>query len=160
MAAEGLIWFGAAGDNVPRRKVYERDALVLVPDTWWTHIEVGHNAEANSELRRLFPDVRPFVTPKPERLMARIIETATDPGELVLDPFVGSGTTAAVAHKCGRRWVGIDCNLATLETYAVPRLTAVAAGSDPGGVTDAVGWEGGSGFVSLLAETEAQPLAA
>jgi adenine-specific DNA-methyltransferase len=160
MAAEGLIWFGADGDNVPRRKVYERDALGLVPDTWWTHIEVGHNAEANSELRRLFPDVRPFVTPKPERLMARIIETATDPGELVLDPFVGSGTTAAVAHKCGRRWVGIDCSLATLETYAAPRLTAVAAGSDPGGVTDAVGWEGGGGFVSLLGETEAQPLAA
>ena len=76
-----------------------------MPSTWWTHEEAGHNAEASAEQRRLFPGERPFSTPKPERLMARIVGIATDPGDLVLDPFLGSATTAAVAHKLG---AGVD----------------------------------------------------
>ena len=125
LRAQELIWFGAEGDNVPRRKVFESEAQGLVPSTWWTHAEVGHNAEANAELRRLFPDERPFSTPKPERLMARIIETASDPGDLVLDPFLGSGTTAAVAEKLARRWIGIEASVRTFERFAEPRLRAL-----------------------------------
>ena len=107
------MWWGRGGDNVPRRKVFLSDAQGLVPSTWWPHKEVGHNAEANAEQRRLFPGERPFATPKPERLMARIVEISTAPGDLVLDPFLGSGTTAAVADELGRtvgghRVVGSD----------------------------------------------------
>ena len=151
---EGLIWCGPDGDNVPRRKVYEDDALGLVPSTWWTHREVGHNAEGNSELRRLFPGERPFSTPKPERLMLRIIEMASCPGDLVLDPYLGSGTTAAVAHKAERRWIGIESSRATIERFADPRLRAVLDARDPGGVTKALEWAGGGGF--LRAATGAQ----
>jgi adenine-specific DNA-methyltransferase len=148
LARDGLVWWGPGGDNVPRRKVFLSDARGLVPSTWWTHAEVGHNAEANAELRRLFPDARPFSTPKPERLMARIVQTASDPGEIVLDPFLGSGTTAAVAHKAGRRWIGIEASAETIRRYALPRLRAVAEGRDPGGVTGALEWRGGGGFVT------------
>jgi adenine-specific DNA-methyltransferase len=142
-----LIWCGPDGDNVPRRKVFLDDAQGLVPSTWWTHREVGHNAEANAELRRLFPDARPFSTPKPERLTARIVQIASDPGDLVLDPFLGSGTTAAVAHKAERRWVGIERSERTIEQFAEPRLRAVLEARDLGGVTDALEWAGGGGFL-------------
>ena len=80
LAADGLVWCGPAGENVPRRKVFLAEAQGLVPSTWWTHAEAGHNAEASAEQRRLFPGERPFSTPKPERLMARIVGIATDPG--------------------------------------------------------------------------------
>ena len=146
LVAAGEVWFGPRGDNVPRRKVYQRDAKGLVPSTWWTHDEVGHNAEANGELRRLFRGRAPFSTPKPERLLLRILQIATDPGELVLDPFLGSGTTAAVAHKCGRRWIGIEASAATLDAFARPRLEAVVAGEDAGGVSRLLDWRGGGGF--------------
>jgi adenine-specific DNA-methyltransferase len=144
---DGLIWCGPDGDNVPRRKVFRADARGLVPSTWWTHREAGHNAEANAELRRLFPGARPFATPKPERLMARIVAIASDPGDLVLDPFLGSGTTAAVAHKAERRWIGVESSARTLEQYAEPRLRAVIEARDPGGVTAALEWAGGGGFL-------------
>ncbi len=127
---EGVVWWGRGGDNVPRRKVFLSDAQGLVPSTWWPHKDVGHNAEANAEQRRLFPGERPFATPKPERLMARIIEISTAPGDLVLDPFLGSGTTAAVADELGRRWVGIESSAATIERYAAPRLRLSTA-SEP-----------------------------
>jgi len=128
LRAEGRISFGRAGANVPRLKVYEADAKGLVPWTWWPCEEVGHNQEARAECVRIAPGRVPFATPKPERLLRRIVEIATDPGDLVLDPFLGSGTTAAVAHRLGRRWVGIELSRRTLQTYAVPRLRAVAAG--------------------------------
>jgi adenine-specific DNA-methyltransferase len=144
---DGLIWCGPDGDNVPRRKVFRGDAQGLVPSTWWTHREAGHNAEASAELRRLFPGARPFSTPKPERLMARIVAIASDPGDLVLDPFLGSGTTAAVAHKAERRWIGIESSARTLERYAEPRLRAVLEARDPGGATGALEWAGGGGFL-------------
>lgn len=150
LARENLIWCGPDGDNVPRRKVFQHEAQGLVPSTWWTHAEVGHNAEANAELRRLFPDEIPFSTPKPERLMARIVQTATDPGELVLDPFLGSGTTAAVAHKAERRWIGIEANAKTVKRFAAPRLQAVLEGRDVGGVTDELEWSGGGGYLAAV----------
>ena len=148
LARDGLVWCGPDGDNVPRRKVFRDEARGLVPSTWWTHREVGHNAEANAELRRLFPEARPFSTPKPERLMARIVGISSDPGDLVLDPFLGSGTTAAVAHKAERRWIGIERSAATIEQFAAPRLRAVLDGRDPGGVTRALEWAGGGGFLT------------
>ena len=144
---DGTIWFGAGGNNVPRRKVFRRDAKGLVASTWWPHVEVGHNAEANSEQRRLHGAVVPFTTPKPERLMARIIEIASDEGDLVLDPFLGSGTTIAVAHKLGRRWYGIELDASTVDRFAEPRMRKVVAGEDSHGITAAVGWAGGGGFV-------------
>jgi len=76
----------------------------------------------------------------------QIIHIGTNPGDIVLDCFLGSGTTAAVAHKMGRRWVGVERSAETVETYAVPRLTKVVQGDDPGGVTALTGWEGGGGF--------------
>jgi len=151
----GLVWCGAGGDNVPRRKVFLADAQGLVPSTWWTHEEAGHNAEASAEQRRLFPGARPFSTPKPERLMARVIGIATDPGDLVLDPFLGSATTAAVAHKLGREWIGIEASAATIERYAEPRLRAVVDGSDRGGISGAAGWEGGGAFELTWRASEA-----
>ena len=86
-----------------------------------------------------------FETPKPERLIHRILHIATNPGDLVLDSFLGSGTTAAVAHKMGRRWIGIELG-EHCETHCLPRLKKVVDGEDPGGITQSVGWKGGGGF--------------
>lgn len=86
-----------------------------------------------------------FSTPKPEQLLRRVLHLATNPGDLVLDSFLGSGTTAAVAHKMGRRWIGIEMG-GHAETHCFPRLQAVVKGKDPGGVTGAAKWQGGGGF--------------
>jgi adenine-specific DNA-methyltransferase len=82
---------------------------------------------------------------KPERLLARVIAMSTDAGDWVLDPFLGSGTTAAVAHKMGRRWVGIERGEHAYR-LCLPRLSRVVEGSDPTGVTRSSGWRGGGGF--------------
>ena len=96
-------------------------------------------------MRLLFPGVSSFDTPKPERLIERVINIATNPGDLVLDSFAGSGTTGAVAHKMGRRWIMVELG-EHCHTHIVPRLQKVIAGQDPGGVTQATGWQGGGGF--------------
>jgi adenine-specific DNA-methyltransferase len=142
------VWFGKDGDGMPVIKTYLSEAQDgVVPRTWWTASEVGSNQEAKRDhLRRLFPDLEPFATPKPERLLQRIVHIATDPGDIVLDCFLGSGTTAAVAHKLGRRWVGIELSAATLDDYTIPRLNRVVAGEDPWGITEVVDWDGGGGF--------------
>lgn len=103
--------------------------------TMWFNNEVGHNREAKAEIKALFPGVNPYSTPKPERLLKKIIEASTRPGDIVLDCFAGSGTTAAVAHKLGRRWVTCELLSATVETFTKQRLTKVIHGEDPGGVT-------------------------
>lgn len=105
------------------------------PRTWWTNEDVGHNRAAKSELKALFPDQNPFATPKPERLLERIIHIATNPGDIVLDCFAGSGTTAAVAHKMGRRWVTCELNEDTFNRFTRPRLEKVVRGEDLGGIT-------------------------
>lgn len=112
---------------------YADEARPLPPETIWPHDEVGHNHEAIEEIKRLFPEQEPFDTPKPERLMRRIIEIGSKRGDTVLDPFAGSGTTAAVAHKLGRRWVTAELKGDTIERFALPRLSKVIAGEDPGG---------------------------
>lgn len=103
--------------------------------TWWSHEEVGHNRGAKSEQKALFPEKEVFSTPKPERLMERIIHIGSDPGDIVLDCFAGSGTTAAVAQKMGRRWVTCELLEHNFETYTIPRLEMVVKDQDPGGIT-------------------------
>lgn len=103
--------------------------------TMWFNTEVGHNREAKAEIKALFPGVSAFATPKPERLLRKIIEVSTQPGDIVLDCFAGSGTTAAVAHKLGRRWVTIESVESTVQDFTLPRLTKVVDGSDEGGVS-------------------------
>src|SRR5699024_4172738 len=106
-----------------------------VPQTWWANSEVGHNRSAKNELKKLFPGVTPFTTPKPERLLERILHIATKPGDIVLDVFAGSGTTAAVAQKMGRRWVTCELVQDTVKRFTLPRLTKVVHDEDPGGTT-------------------------
>lgn len=103
--------------------------------TMWFNSEVGHNREAKAEIKALFPGVNPFSTPKPERLLRKIIEVSTRPGEIVVDCFAGSGTTAAVAHKLGRRWITVETVKNTVDNFTAPRLAKVVDGSDMGGVT-------------------------
>jgi hypothetical protein len=108
--------------------------------------DVKTTRQAKAHLRKLFPGMKLFETPKPEELMTRIIEIATNEGDIVLDCFAGSGSTLTTAHKLERRWVGIERALDTLETFTVPRLQKVVAGEDEWGITKRVGWEGGGGF--------------
>jgi len=118
----------------------------IVPRTWWPASEVGSNQDAKRDhLRKLFPEIEPFATPKPEGLLERILIISTNPGDLVLDSFLGSGTTAAVAHKMRRRWIGIELG-EHCHTHCLPRLKKVVDGEDPGGITEAVNWKGGGGF--------------
>ena len=139
MVQDGRIWFGESGGNAPRVKKFLSEVQAgLVPSTLWLHQEVGTNGKAKSELVALFPGETPFSTPKPEALLQRILHIATNPGDLVLDSFLGSGTTAAVAHKMGRRWIGIEMGEHAL-THCLPRLQKVVAG-EQGGISAAVGW--------------------
>ena len=144
--ADGQIWWGKNGDAFPTQKRYLSEVSDLVPRTLWHHAEVGSNRSSKNEIKRLFPGKEPFATPKPEALLERILMIATDPGDIVLDCFAGSGTTAAVAHKMGRRWVAIEREQSTVDTFLYPRLRSVVDGEDAGGVTVAVGWGGGGGF--------------
>ena len=146
LLADNRIWFGKNGTATPQRKLFLSEAKERVVDTIWDVKEVGGNRQSKGEIKKLFPDVEPFATPKPERLLERIIHIASNPGDIVLDCFLGSGTTAAVAHKMGRRWVGVEYSAETLETFALPRLSKVVDGSDEGGISEHYGWTGGGGF--------------
>jgi adenine-specific DNA-methyltransferase len=144
---EGRVYFGRDGDRLPVIKKYLTDIQKgIVPKTWWPAEEVGSNQEARRDhLRKLLPEMEPFSTPKPERLLARIVEIATDPGDIVLDSFAGSGTTGAVAQKLSRRWIMIEVHR-HCDTHIVPRLKKVIDGHDPWGITKSAGWNGGGGF--------------
>nr|WP_242041766.1 site-specific DNA-methyltransferase [Alkalinema sp. FACHB-956] len=141
----GLAYFGKSGDGAPSFKQYLKDASDIVPNTWWNHEETGHTDEAKKEMHLLFGKDQAFDTPKPERLLHRILHIATNPGDLVLDSFAGSGTTGAVAHKMGRRWIMIELG-DHCHTHIIPRLQKVIDGQDPGGITKATHWQGGGGF--------------
>lgn len=145
LAKDNRIWWGKTGRSFPFRKRFRSELGELVPTTVWAHEEVGNNREAKQEITRVFGRDDLFSTPKPERLAQRIIHLATNPGDLVLDSFLGSGTTAAVAHKMGRRWIGIELGDHAV-THCVPRLKKVIDGDDPGGITESAGWKGGGGF--------------
>lgn len=145
LVADNRIYWGKDGSGGPSRKRFRSEDDGLVPLTLWTSAEVGDNAEAKRQILSDF-DGEAFATPKPERLLERIIHIGSDPGDIVLDCFAGSGTTAAVAHKMGRRWVAVELSGDTVDTFVRPRLKKVVDGADPGGVTDMVGWQGGGGF--------------
>lgn len=144
LLAEGRIWFGKNGDSQPNTIRYLSEVEGFTPWTWWPSEETGHNDESKKEMLALFDKQNIFDTPKPERLIQRIIHIATNPGDLVLDSFLGSGTTAAVAHKMGRRWIGIEMG-EHAKTHCAVRLRKVVDG-EAGGVSKAVGWQGGGGF--------------
>jgi len=142
---QGLIWWGKGQKNaVPAFKRFI-DTLDdgVVAQTIWTWDDVGHTQDGKKEQIALLP-VDPFGTPKPEKLMANLLHIASNPGDLILDSFLGSGTTAAVAHKMGRGWIGIEMG-GHAETHCKPRLDKVIAG-ERGGISEAVGWAGGGGY--------------
>jgi adenine-specific DNA-methyltransferase len=144
MDRDGRIWWGKDGNNTPRIKRFLAEVKQgVVPQTLWMNTEVGNTQEAKKEVVALFGEVN-FMTPKPERLIQRIINIATDPNDLVLDSFLGSGTTAAVAHKMGRRYIGIEMG-EHAHTHCTPRLQKVIDG-EQGGISEAAGWKGGGGF--------------
>ena len=143
--ADRRIWWGKDGNNVPAIKRFLSEVKQgTVPQTWWSYEEVGHTQDAKKEGIDLFGD-EVFGTPKPERLIQRVLHLATNPGDLVLDSFAGSGTTGAVAHKMGRRWIMVELG-EHCHTHIVPRLRKVVDANDPGGVTASTGWKGGGGF--------------
>jgi len=146
---DNRIWWGRDGTATPRIKKFLSEAKQgVVPATLWFHGDVGTNAEAKVEVRSLFADVEDadvFMTPKPEKLIHRILEIGSNPGDIVLDSFAGSGTTGAVAHKMGRRWIMVELG-EHCHTHIVPRLKKVIDGDDAGGITKSVGWKGGGGF--------------
>lgn len=146
LIADNRIWFGADGNNVPRQKKFlsESDSAGLTPETIWYADDVGTNDSAKRSSNNLFSGDG-FDNPKPEELIERVIHIASNPGDLVLDSFLGSGTTAAVAHKMGRRWIGIEMGDHAY-THCKVRLDKVIAGEDNGGITKSANWQGGGGY--------------
>jgi adenine-specific DNA-methyltransferase len=142
---DGRVWWGPNGSARPSIKRYLSEVGDLVPRTIWSRDEAGSNRTSKNEMRALFPGRESFGTPKPEALIQRILQIATDPGDLVLDSFAGSGTTGAVAHKMGRRWIMVELGEHAVELI-VPRLRMVIRGQDRGGVTGATSWTSGGGF--------------
>jgi adenine-specific DNA-methyltransferase len=142
---ENRVYFPRGGDGKPRIKQFMGEEDGLVPMTWWPASEVGDNEDAKKEVMALLPDRPAFGTPKPEHLIERIIAIASNPGDIVLDSFAGSGTTGAVAHKTGRRWIMVELG-DHCETHIVPRMMKVVEGDDLGGVTKDAAWSGGGGY--------------
>jgi adenine-specific DNA-methyltransferase len=145
LRADNRLWFGPNGNAGPRLKRFLSEVQGgVVSRTVWLREEVGSNDEAKKEAKQ-FNSEDIFGTPKPERLLNRIIHIASNPGEWVLDSFAGSGTTGAVAQKMGRRWIMVELG-EHCHTHIIPRLKKVIDGQDPGGVTEATDWKGGGGF--------------
>jgi adenine-specific DNA-methyltransferase len=140
-----IEWRRGRSEWTPYFRIYADTSSGRPPETLWFHAEVGSNRTSKAEIKALFPDLTPFSTPKPERLLQRVIELSTNPGDLVLDSFAGSGTTGAVAHKMGRRLILVELG-EHVHTHILPRLRKVVDGEDPGGITAAVNWRGGGGF--------------
>ncbi|MET3718344.1 site-specific DNA-methyltransferase [Arthrobacter sp. UYEF21] len=144
--AEGRIWWGPKGSARPSIKRYLSEVRDLVPRTHWLKEDVGSNRSSKNEMRRLFQDESSFATPKPERLLQRVLHIGSQEGDIVLDCFAGSGTTAAVAHKMNRRWVTVELEDSTVKTFTKARLDKVVSGTDDVGISETLAWGGGSGF--------------
>ena len=137
LVKDNRIWFGSNGNNVPSIKRFLSEVQEgSVSKTIWYRTAVGDNQEAKKEIKA-FDSENVFTTPKPERLIQRILTLATNSGDWVLDSFLGSGTTAAVAHKMGRRWIGIELG-EHCHTHCLPRLKKVVDGTDQGGISKIV----------------------
>ena len=142
--ADNRIWWGKDGDGVPRLKRFLSEVKQgRVPQTFWPFEEVGHTQDAKKEAVALISD-SVFGTPKPERLMQRVMQVGSNEGDLILDSFLGSGSTIAVAHKMNRRYIGIEMG-EHAETHCQPRLQKVVEG-EQGGISKTVEWQGGGGF--------------
>ncbi|MBF5039359.1 site-specific DNA-methyltransferase [Methylophilus sp. 13] len=146
MIADNRIWFGKDGSNKPtvKRFLSEVGEKGVVPKSVWDYQEVGENRNARQEVLK-FNSQDPFATPKPEKFIERVLSIATNENDIVLDSFAGSGTTGAVAHKMGRRWIMVELG-EHCHTHIIPRLQKVIDGEDQGGVSQAVNWKGGGGF--------------
>ena len=136
-----IDWVKGRNDWTPYFRVYADVQAGRPPETIWLHPEVGSNRTSKAEAKALFPEQTAFGTPKPEALLQRVLEIATNPGDLVLDSFAGSGTTGAVAHKMGRRWIMIELG-EHCHTHIIPRLKKVINGEDRGGISQAMNWKG------------------
>jgi adenine-specific DNA-methyltransferase len=147
LAADNRIWWGKNGDTeFPMEKKFLSEAKEGVTNqTWWSYEFAGSTRNASAEMKGLFEGTKAFETPKPEKLLNRILHIATNHSDLVLDSFAGSGTTGAVAHKMGRRWIMVELG-EHCHTHIIPRLQKVIDGEDLGGITKSVNWKGGGGF--------------
>lgn len=144
LRADNRLWFGKKGDAIPSLKRFLSEVKEgVVPQTIWFRDEVGDNQDAKKEVKQLNEE-EIFATPKPEALIRQLLSIATAPGDIVLDSFLGSGTTAAVAHKMGRRYIGIEMGNHA-RTHCLPRLQKVIEG-EQGGISADVEWKGGGGF--------------
>lgn len=142
---DNRIWFGPKGDSVPSIKRFlseVKDGVVAM--TWWSREEIGDNQEAKREVKSLHLTDSPFDTPKPERLIERVLTIASDEGDLILDSFLGSGTTVAVATKMKRKWIGVEMG-DTAYSCCKKRIDKVIDG-EQGGISKAVNWQGGGGY--------------
>ena len=159
---DNRIWFGKNGKNRPRQKRFLGEKEGQSSWSWWTNKEVGHNQEAKKENNALFGSANAFDTPKPERLIERVLAIASNPGDLVLDSFLGSGTTIAVAQKMNRHWIGIELG-EHCYTHCKPRIDKVIDG-EQGGISKTVDWHGGGGYhfyelaPSLLVKNDKLPV--
>ncbi len=156
MVDENRIWFGEDGSNVPRVKRFLSEVKQSVtPQTIWDYSEVGHNQEAIQNLNKMFGK-KIFDTPKPESLLQRIIHIGSNEDDIILDFFTGSGTTAAVAHKMGRRYIGVE-QMDYIQDITVERLKKVLEG-EQGGISKAQNWHGGGSFVYCELKEDANTL--
>ena len=148
--ANGNIWFGLEGLNAPRIKKFLSTAKIgLTPQTLWAGDDFGTTDSAKKHLLSLFPHQKKvFDTPKPEELIRQILEIATNEGDLVLDSYLGSGTTLAVAHKLKRNYIGIEIGEQMTE-LVVNRLKSVIMG-EKGGISDISNWQGGGNFAYFI----------
>jgi adenine-specific DNA-methyltransferase len=140
-----IDWVKGRKGWTPYFRIYAEGLRGRPAETIWTHAEVGSNRTSKAEVKALVPREEPFGTPKPERLLKRVLEIATREGDWILDSFAGSGTTGAVAHKMGRRWIMVELG-EHCHTHIIPRLKKVIDRTDKGGITEGVGWKGGGGF--------------
>ncbi|MEL0646827.1 site-specific DNA-methyltransferase [Pseudoalteromonas agarivorans] len=148
----GNIWFGSDGQGVPRRKKFMYEGKQgLTPETLWLADEVSTTKAAKKQILKLFKDEPVFDTPKPEQLIHKILSIASNEGELILDAYLGSGTTAAVAHKMKRKYIGIEQGEHAV-SHCADRLRRVIDG-ESSGVSKLADWEGGGGFKFLTLNT-------
>jgi adenine-specific DNA-methyltransferase len=140
-----IEWIKSKNGWSPYYRIYGDTESFRPPETIWTHSDVGSNRTSKAEIKNIFGGVKAFDTPKPEKLIQRVIALGSNLGDIVLDSFAGSGTTGAVAHKMGRRWIMIELG-EHCHTHIIPRIQKVINGEDQGGISKAVNWKGGGGF--------------
>lgn len=140
-----IEWTNTKGNWSPNFRVYADNSEGRPPESIWFNSEVGSNRTSKAEIKKIIENVTAFDTPKPEALLQKVIEISTDTGDIILDSFAGSGTTGAVAHKMGRRWIMVELG-EHCHTHIIPRLQKIIDGEDQGGISKTVDWQGGGGF--------------